>query len=382
MHAAVFEAGWRSEELMPRPREVGSGHYRGQGRCVISLDWTLAHHDRGPKIYGVKWGYDYVKRRYGRFQTVLTATVSNAKRVDGLEVEVQLAESLEAEKAYLMASAKQSYTSLEEARQRLLELLHHELHHKRYRKVTERALAVVKQLEEEKHFSEADYAFDHGILHLDLCQFIEGCGKHWVSELECSRNILWQGRWRRIDEVAVELRRSHPESFRRLTYCTRTGDEKTCWVFSKAVRLKRYGKKRILIVHEDSELSDSPRFLVTDALHWEGGRMLTVWSYRWSSELFHEFGKQGTGLESAQVGTEEAVKRQLRLSCVAQMMLQNLTLPVSTSERFKFAQGQTTFGQRMRKIIRELLQGLLAHAQQAFSQGKAPAEVLASLMPA
>ena len=208
---------------------------------MISLDWTLAHHDRGPKIYGVKWGYDYVKRRYGRFQTVLTATVSNAKRVDGLEVEVQLAESLEAEKAYLMASAKHSYTSLEEARQRLLELLHHELHHKRYRKVTEMALAVVKQLEEGKHFSEADYAVDNGILHLDLCQFIEGCGKHWVSELECSRNILWQGRWHRIEEVAVELRRSHPEGFRRLRLAPTREMRKLVGCGVKAVRLKRSG---------------------------------------------------------------------------------------------------------------------------------------------
>lgn len=33
-----------------------------------------------------------------------------------------------------------------------------------------------------------------------------------------------------------------------------------------------------------------------------------------------------------------------------------------------------TFGQRTRKVIRELLQGLLAHAQQAFSRSKAPAE--------
>ncbi len=24
---------------------------------------------------------------------------------------------------------------------------------------------------------------------------------HWVSELECSRLILWEGQWRRMDEV-------------------------------------------------------------------------------------------------------------------------------------------------------------------------------------
>ena len=53
MHAAVFEAGWAAEGLMPRHRAVIAGEHRGQGREVLSLDWTYAHHDRGPKISGL-----------------------------------------------------------------------------------------------------------------------------------------------------------------------------------------------------------------------------------------------------------------------------------------------------------------------------------------
>jgi hypothetical protein len=37
--------------------------YQGRGRPVISLDWTLAHHARGPEIYAVTKSYDYVERR-------------------------------------------------------------------------------------------------------------------------------------------------------------------------------------------------------------------------------------------------------------------------------------------------------------------------------
>ena len=40
MHEAVFEAGWQSEELMPRHREIVSAKYKGKGRNVISLDFT------------------------------------------------------------------------------------------------------------------------------------------------------------------------------------------------------------------------------------------------------------------------------------------------------------------------------------------------------
>ena len=63
-----------------------------------------------------------------------------------------------------------------------------------------------------------------------------------------------------------------------------------------------------------------PRFLLTDALHWESGRVIQTWSYRWASEVFHELGKQVCGLESAQVRKEEAVIRHFRLSCVSRVV--------------------------------------------------------------
>ncbi len=82
---------------------------------------------------------------------------------------------------------------------------------------------------------------------------------------------------------------------------------------AKVVRLKHYGRKRSVIAHETEELRDAPRLLLTDALHWESGRVLETWSDRWTSEIFHEFAKQVTGLEAAQVRKEEAVKRRFRL---------------------------------------------------------------------
>ena len=382
MHEAVFESGWKSEELMPHHRTLLSEKYKGKGRHMIILDWTLSHHDRGPNIFGVKKSYDYTKSRYSLFQTVLTATVANAKRQDGIEIEVQKPEQLSKEKAYLKATAGQEYATQEAARARLLELMHYELHRKSYRKITEIAVDVVRKIEDENLFPQANYAFDNGVLNLALAREIEQRGKHWTSELEISRHINWKGVWRRIDEVAAELKQQHPASFRRIEYRTRSGETKVCWGFSKSVRLKRYGKKRILIVHEHEDLSDAPRFLITSALHYEPKRILTSWSYRWTCELFHEFSKQSAGFEAAQVRKEEAVKRHFRLSCVAQTLLQDITPPASTSEKFAFAKGQTTQGQRERVVAREVLLGVLAFARQAFATGKTQGEVLDLLMPA
>src|SRR5512143_4254799 len=67
MHTAVFEAGWDSDALMQRHREVVAGTHRGQGLEVISLDWTYVHHERGPAIYAVKRAYDHVEGRVSRY---------------------------------------------------------------------------------------------------------------------------------------------------------------------------------------------------------------------------------------------------------------------------------------------------------------------------
>jgi hypothetical protein len=323
-----------------------------------------------------------VERRRGQFQTVVTAVVANRQLIDGIEVRIQEPNICKEEEAYLKATVQASYDQMEQARTRLLELLHHLEHKLAYKKRTEIVVEIVAQLEEEGQFPQADYAFDNGVLTVELTRLIESQGKHWVSELESSRLILWQDRWQRMDEVATELRQQHPESFRPVSVRCRNGERKAFWAFTKTVRLKRYERKRIVIVHERADLTETPRFLVTDAVHWESGRIIETWSFRWAAEVFHEFSKQGTGLEAAQVRNEEAVKRHFRLSCLAQSVLQRAPTVASTSEQFAFAKGTVTFGQRCHAITREVLSSLLSFAKRLFAGGYSCEQVVEALMPA
>jgi hypothetical protein len=382
MHEAVFEAGWQAEELLPRHRRLIAPEHRGRGREVIALDWTLLHHDRGPHIYGTTKSYDYVERRMGRFQTIVTGVIANRQLIDGIDVRLHVPNVCKEEETYLKATVQASYEQMEQARTRLLELLHHLEHKLAYKKRTEIVVEMVRQLEAEGTFPQADYAFDNGVLTLELTRVIESKRKHWVSELESSRLILWQDQWRRLDDVATELRQQHPASFRSVAVRCRNGETNEFWAFTKSVRLKRYGRKRIAIVHERSDLTDTPRFLVTDALHWESGRMIETWSFRWAAEVFHEFSKQGTGLEAAQVRNEEAVNRHLRLSCLAQSLLQRTPTVASTSEQFAFAKGEHTFGQRCHAITREVFSALLSFAKRLFAGGYSCEQVVEAVMPA
>ena len=382
MHGSVFEYGWDSDELIKQHRKVISPSHLGHGREVISLDWTFSHHDRGPEIYGNSKGYDYVERRTSRYQTLVTGVICNNQLIDGLDVIVQAPNVTPGEQEYLRMRAKGNYQQMAELQERLLDLLYHQKHKLEYKKRTEIAYEMVVQIEAEGLFPEANYAFDNGVLNLDMTRYIEGCGKHWVSEVECSRNIHWSGEWQRVDWVEEKLRHEHPESFRHIKVKCRNGEIKDYWVFSKSVRLRRYGKKRLAIVHETEDLTDIPRFYVTDALHWEVGRMLETWSYRWSSEIFHEFGKQVTGMESAQLRNEEGVKRHFRLSCVAQSLLQRAPVSESECEKFQFAKGEATIGQRCRTIAREILHSILELSRRLFTEGKSTESVVDMLMPA
>src|SRR5207253_9534765 len=174
--------GWAADALMPHHRAVIAGAHRGHGREVISLDWTYAHHERGPKIWGVKKAWDHVEHRLAPYQTVVTAVIADRARLDGIEVLVQQPNRQEEEMAYLQETVRESYPQMEEARGRVLELLHHLVHRLGYRKRTEMALDIVQQLEQEGHFPQAHYAFDNGVLNLELSRCIEHAGKHCGSE--------------------------------------------------------------------------------------------------------------------------------------------------------------------------------------------------------
>ncbi len=383
MHEAVFESGWSRDALMQCHRQTIAPAYRGRGRAVISLDWTFSYHPYSEKIYGAKEAYDYVHRCQSCYQTVVTAVVANPHRVDGLAVEVQQPSYQKEELAYLQMTRQTDYETMERVRERLLELLHYHQHQLRYRKRTEIAVDLVKQIEAEGAYPQADYAFDQGVLSLPLTVLIESCGKHWVSEIEKTRLILWDGQWVQVQAVAEPLKQTHPESFRPKRVRCRNQEIREIWAFSKVVRLKKYGRKRLTIIHEKADLSDPPRFLVTDALHWDASRVFATWSFRWPVETFHQFAKQLTGFEDAQLRNEEAVKRHFCLSCVAQSVLQQASCRGQKSERFNFADHhEQSIGQHLYSLSREAVQQVVALTQTLLTQGQSVEQIMEVLMPA
>jgi hypothetical protein len=382
MHAGVFEAGGDDAALLQQHRAMVGRDYRGHGRAVMSLDWTLVHHERGPKIYAVQRAYDSVAHRTTVLQTGGTAVVAHREGFDGRDVVVQDPLALSAEEAYWQSTATASDEQMAAVRQRLLELLHSQRHRRTYRQRTELVIEMVRQGEAAGHCPHAHSACDHGVFTVELPRLLAQSGKQWVSALACSRHSNWRGQWRRVDQVAAEFRGQHPESFRPVTVSCRNGQAKLYGVFTKVVRWKKYGEKRRVIVHEQEDRQDCPRFVVTAAKHWESTRILETWSSRWTAEVFHAFDKQVCGMEAAQGRKAEAVMRHFRLSGGAQSLIQRAPAMASKSERDAFAEGLITFGQKCRVMSREVLRAMLALCQRYFAAGKTCDHILELLMPA
>ncbi|MEL7039669.1 MAG: hypothetical protein AAFO04_29270 [Cyanobacteria bacterium J06592_8] len=71
--------------------------------------------------------------------------------------------------------------------------------------------------------------------------------------IERSRHILRNNQWQRVDSVALGLKNNHAESFRHKFVRSRHGEKRVVWAFTKVVRLKKYARKRLVIVHEKSD---------------------------------------------------------------------------------------------------------------------------------
>jgi hypothetical protein len=141
-------------------------------------------------------------------------------------------------------------------------------------------------------------------------------------------------------------------------------------VFTKVIRLKRYGRKRLGLMHAQADLSDAPRFLLTDARHWESGRVIEPWSDRGAAAIVHECSKQVPGLEAAQGRQEDAVQRHVRLRGVAPSLVQRAPAAGVATERWAVATGEPTCGQRGRALTRDVLHGLLQFVAQLLGHGR------------
>ena len=128
--------------------------------------------------------------------------------------------------------------------------------------------------------------------------------------------------------------------------------EKTCWVFSGTVRIRRYGKVRLTIIYQHPNKLGEPIYVFSNMLVWNVKKILSVRLHRWDIEPFHEQIKQFLGAETSQLQTENGVRKHLGLVFVVNSLLKSMELssPIGDLSMEWTQDVVPTFGQRCRRV--------------------------------
>ncbi|MFQ5825399.1 MAG: IS701 family transposase, partial [bacterium] len=143
--------------------------------------------------------------------------------------------------------------------------------------------------------------FDAWFLSREFVKFIESKELNWAGAAKSNRIIFERGQRISIEEFRNTLTKS---DFKEIEI-----DGDTYYCFTKVVNMSKLGKVRLLIIHEEEDLSDTPKYLVTNNLRWEARRILRVYQSRWPIETFYRDSKQNLGLEDYEMRDLVGIKR-------------------------------------------------------------------------
>lgn len=133
------------------------------------------------------------------------------------------------------------------------------------------------------------------------------------------------------------------------------------------VRLNAFpGKHRL--VESYAPATQTTKYFLTNQLHWDATKILTVYSYRWVIKEFFRNAKQLTGLEGAMIRREQGVTLTLCLVCWLDFLLHRVNYARCTAE--KLSQEPLTIPAIVRQAQYHNLEAIIEriHHDKAFVQ--------------
>jgi hypothetical protein len=98
------------------------------------------------------------------------------------------------------------------------------------------------------------------------------------------------------------------------------GEQETYFAYCQTHRLQGFGKQRLVISYRQADLSDEPKFFISNRLMWQATGILRIRRHRWPVEVYHEEGK-AQGLDQYQLRDFEAIQRHVALVAVVYSLL-------------------------------------------------------------
>jgi hypothetical protein len=285
INKALTRSPWSGEAVNQRRLEGIQPYHRGKGLTIGIIDSTFSHHPRGEKkIYGVYRYWDYVNGCYTYAIQWVTAAIATGDRCDGFDYRIYPRFHQEQELAYLQATRP----SPEEGdwqpwRRRLIELLAYEGHRRQHKTKPQLGAELVEQMGASAMAPEV-YTVDSALFAPVVIEAIERPGKPWLADSEKTRLVFWQGQTFNCETFA----QSRPDEAYRPVTLKRYGQEKTYWVFTCVVRIKKYGQVRMAVLYDNPDRQGKPIYCFTRQLTWNATKIVQVRCHRWDIAVSSE----------------------------------------------------------------------------------------------
>lgn len=170
--------------------------------------------------------------------------------------------------------------------------------------------------------------FDNWYTQPDFCRYLDKTlGLAYVGNLANSDEILLASGPETLKSFAARLKAEHMDKLARgekplfrkhsISY---KGDKVTHYSYCRTLRVKTFGKQRVVISHRKADLSDPPKRYNSNRLHWQAPGITRIGRHRWPVEVYYQEGK-AEGLDQYQLRDFQAISRHIGLVAVAYSLL-------------------------------------------------------------
>lgn len=153
--------------------------------------------------------------------------------------------------------------------------------------------------------------------------------KAYVSALKPSEILLVRGDEKvTATDFAKELKKSHFQLIAEgkkglfdkvgIGY---KGKKEYYYSYCGTHNVKKFGRQRLVINFKEENLSDEPKFIISNRLTWHSAGITRIYRHRWHIEVYHEEAKD-EGLAKYQLRDFEAIKKHIALVITAYSYLQ------------------------------------------------------------
>lgn len=308
-------------------------------RGILSIDDTLLSH-YGRKFEHIAYLYDSAERKYTWAHNLVTLHYSDNETDYPVLFELWQPVDLERLEAGLVAAG----IPLKESKQVLKEEAPEKWRSylvgvwRRHQKKPEVAalydskLNIAERLITEwvQAHPDADWpvTFDAWYTQPAFCRYLDKkLGLSYVGSLDKQNELLLKSGQTPIADFAQRLKEEHQAAveqglspvFRPVTVRYR-GEKETYYCYCQTHRVHNFGKVRLVISHRHADLSDDPKYTITNHLRWQAAGILRIRRHRWPVEVYHEEGK-AEGLDQYQLRDFSAIYRHIALVAVVYSLL-------------------------------------------------------------